>query len=120
MQGMNDNKENNHITKAWFTWNFAPCLSPANIAISNPIHVKYATIPVVFESISHHPFFCFPHIYILPYMTFFDKIFTIIYYIFTIIYYIFTIIYYINYMVNLIANNPNKNPIIFPIAVILP
>ena len=106
MQGMNDNKENNHITKAWFTWNFAPCLSPANIAISNPIHVKYATIPVVFESISHHPFFCFPHIYILPYMTFFDKI--------------FTIIYYINYMVNLIANNPNKNPIIFPIAVILP
>ena len=76
MQGIIDNKENSIITNAWFTWNFAPSLSPATTAIIRPIHVKYATILVVLASIFHLPFLCY-YISILSYMTFFDKFFTL-------------------------------------------
>lgn len=50
-QGIIAGNENNKITRAWFRWNFAPSLSPVQIAIKKPIHVIYATIPVVLASI---------------------------------------------------------------------
>ena len=56
MNGTTLSSENRKMTNAWFKWNFAPSLSPAQNAIINPIQLRYATIPVTFLSISRSPF----------------------------------------------------------------